>query len=202
MKADQHTVGRTPERPSGPEDGLRGLGTPTALLPAQLYRHADASVLTFNTTADLAPVDAPVGQQRALGAIKFGTQIRKLGFNLFVIGSAGNRMQDVVSSILKGAQRDRPPPSDWVYVNNFEDARRPIAIQLPPGRGVKLRDTMQEVISDLKIALPALFESEDYQARRAAIDQTFQAKQGDAFAKLGDKAAAANMALSEPLRDL
>jgi lon-related putative ATP-dependent protease len=174
---------------------LPGLGMSTALLPAQLYRHADASVLNFKTTADLAPIDAPVGQQRALGAIKFGTQIRRPGFNLYVIGSAGSRMQDVVGSILRSAQWDRPPPSDWVYVNNFEDARRPIAIQLPPGQAVELRDTMQEMISDLKIALPALFESEDYQARREAIDQTFQAKQGDAFAKLGEKAAAANMAL-------
>jgi hypothetical protein len=54
---------------------------------------------------------------------------------------------------------------------------------------------MREVIDDLKVALPALFESEDYQARRAAIDQGFQAKQGEAFTKLGDKAAAANLAL-------
>ena len=40
---------------------------------------------------------------------------------------------------------------------------------------------MQEVIDDLKVALPALFESEDYRARRTAIDQAFRAKQGDAF---------------------
>ena len=140
-------------------------------------------------------MDAPVGQQRALGAIKFGTQIGKPGFNLFVIGSAGNRMQDVVESILRSSRWDRPAPSDWVYVNNFEDSRRPIAIQLPPGRAVELRDTMQEVIDDLKIALPALFESEDYQARRAALDQTFQEKQSEAFAKLGDKAAEAKRAL-------
>ena len=140
-------------------------------------------------------MDAPVGQQRALGTIKFGTQIGKPGFNLFVIGSAGSRMQDVVESILRSSRWDRPAPSDWVYVNNFDDSRRPIAIQLPPGRAVELRDTMQEVIDDLKIALPALFESEDYQARRAALDQTFQEKQSEAFAKLGDKAAEAKLAL-------
>jgi hypothetical protein len=141
-------------------------------LAAQLYRHADPSALSFETTAELAPIDAPVGQQRALGAITLGTQIRRPGFNLFVIGSVGCRMQDVVSSILRNSKWDRPPPSDWVYVNNFEDARRPIAIELPPGRAAELRDTMREIIGDLKIALPALFESEDYQARRAAIERT------------------------------
>jgi lon-related putative ATP-dependent protease len=104
-------------------------------------------------------------------------------------------MQEVVEAMLRGSRWDRPTPSDWVYVNNFEDSRRPIAIELPPGRAVELRDTMQEVIDDLKVALPALFESEDYQARRTAMDQAFQAKQGEAFSKLGEKAAAANLAL-------
>jgi len=168
---------------------------PAALTAAQLYRPTAPSALNFKTTADLSPLDAPVGQQRALGAIQFGTQIRKTGFNLFVIGSAGSRMQDVVQSILRATHWDRPEPTDWVYVNNFEDARRPIAIQLPPGRAIDLRDTMQEVVDDLKIALPALFESENYQARRSALDESFQDKQGEAFAKLGQRAAAANLAL-------
>jgi hypothetical protein len=37
--------------------------------------------------------------------------------------------------------------------------------------------------------LPAVFQSEDYQTRRAAIDETFQKKQGTAFSALRDKAA-------------
>jgi len=168
---------------------------PAALSPSQLYRHTDDSALNFQTTADLSPLDGLVGQQRALGALQFGTQIRQSGFNLFVTGSPGSRMQEVVGSMLRRVQSDRPTPSDWVYVNNFDDSRQPIAIQLPPGRAVALRDTMQQVIDDLKVALPALFESEDYQARHAAIDQKFQAKQGEAFAKLGERAAGADMAL-------
>ena len=166
-----------------------------ALSPQQLYRRADASALNFKTTAELTPLDGLVGQERALGALQFGTRIRKSGFNLFVIGSAGTQMLEVVESMLRSTPSDRPAPGDWVYVNNFEEPRRPIAIQLPPGRSIALRDTMKHVIDDLKVALPALFESEDYQARRAAIDQTFQAKQGEAFSKLGEEAASANMAL-------
>jgi len=189
------TVRAAEPAPPSSEDGLPEGAIPAALAPARLYRPTDPSVLTFQTTAELTPIDASAGQQRALGAIKFGTRMHKSGFNLFVVGSAGSRMQDVVQSILKSSRWDRPEPTDWVYVNNFEDARRPIAIQLPPGRAPELRDTMQEVTDDLEIALPALFESEDYQARHAAIDQTFQAKQGEAFAKLGEKAASANMGL-------
>ena len=54
---------------------------------------------------------------------------------------------------------------------------------------------MHGLIDDLKTALPALFESEDYQTRRGAIDQTFQSKQGDAFSALRDKAAEKNIVL-------
>ena len=197
MEADPHpsTGLRALELPSSGTGTVSDIAVPAALPPGQLYRRADTSALNFKTTAELQPLDGLVGQHRALGALQFGTQIRKSGFNLFVIGSAGSRMQELVESMLKSSRWDRPAASDWVYVNNFEDSRRPIAIQLPPGRAVELRDVMQEVIEDLKVALPALFESEDYQARRSAIDQAFQAKQGEAFAKLGDKAAAANLAL-------
>lgn len=168
---------------------------PLPLSPALLYRSADASALTFQTTADLRPLDGPVDQPRALGALQLGTKIQKPGFNLFVTGSTGSRMQHIVQTLIKTTRWDRPKPDDWVYVNNFEEPRKPTAIRLPPGRAIQLRDTMKELVDDLKIALPALFESEDYQARRTAIDQKFQSKQGDAFSSLGDKAAAANMAL-------
>ena len=49
---------------------------------------------------------------------------------------------------------------------------------------------MHELIDDLKAALPAVFQSEDYQTRRSAIDETFQKKQGEAFSALRDKAGA------------
>jgi len=191
MEIDQHPPHHELHLPI-PSSGEEALA---ALSAQQLYRHADASALNFNTTAELAPLDGLVCQQRALSALQFGTRIRKSGFNLFVIGSAGTQMQEIVESVLRRTPWDRPAPGDWVYVNNFEEPRQPIAIQLPPGRAVALRDMMQHVIDDLKVAIPALFESEDYQARHEAIDQAFQAKQGEAFTKLGESAAAANMAL-------
>ena len=48
---------------------------------------------------------------------------------------------------------------------------------------------MHKLIDDLKSALPGIFQSEDYQTRRGAIDESFQKKQGEAFSVLHDKAA-------------
>jgi lon-related putative ATP-dependent protease len=168
---------------------------PAALTPAQLYRRTDLAGLGFKTTADLQAADGLIGQHRALEALRFGTRMQKPGFNLFVVGSSGHRMQQAVQSVLNAMKWDRLAPSDWVYVNNFDDARRPVRIELPPGRAVKLRDTMREVVDDLRSALPALFESEDFQTRRNTIDQAFQSKQAEAFSALGQKAASKNLAL-------
>jgi lon-related putative ATP-dependent protease len=117
------------------------------------------------------------------------------GFNLFVIGSDGSRMRGAVRSLLKDRVAEQPELSDWVYVNNFADPRKPIAIRLPAGRASHFRDAMHELVDDLKTALPAVFQGEDYQARRGAIDQAFQSKQQAAFSALHEKAAAKNIAI-------
>jgi lon-related putative ATP-dependent protease len=161
----------------------------SALSVGRLYRPADLSALSFQTTSDIEPIDGLVGQQRAVDAIGFGTRVRKPGFNLFVIGSSEARMQQAVESVLRQTAQEMPRPPDWVYVNNFRESHKPIAIELPPGRALEFRDAMREVVDDLKTALPAVFEGEDYQTRREAIDQAFQAKQGEAFSALRDKAA-------------
>ena len=155
----------------------------------QLYRKTDPSSLKFATTVELEPIDGLVGQARALEAIRFGTEVDQTGFNLFVIGPSGARMQDAVKSVLAEEASAKPRPSDWVYVNNFADPDKPSAIELPAGRARGFQMAMHKLIDDLKTALPAVFQSEDYQTRRSAIDESFQKKQGEAFSGLHDKAA-------------
>ncbi|MGE5163594.1 MAG: Lon protease family protein [Sphingobacteriales bacterium] len=161
----------------------------------KLYRASDLSNLAFSTTADLQPIDGLVGQTRALEAIQFGTKVEKAGFNLFVIGPNGARMQDAVKAVLSQEARQKPSPSDWVYVNNFADPERPVALELPGGRARKFQQAMHKLIDDLKAALPAVFQSEDYQTRRGAIDESLQKKQSEAFTALRDKAAQRDIVL-------
>ena len=156
--------------PTGPDTFVCGV---SALAADRLYRSADLSTLEFGSTKDLQPSVGLVGQQRALDALGFGTRIDKPGFNLFVIGSAGMRMQRAVESVLHQMPIDKPRPSDWVYVNTFSEANKPVAIELPAGRAIDFPNAMHELIDDLKTAIPAVFESDDYQTRRSAIDQAF-----------------------------
>ncbi|GAB4477529.1 MAG: ATP-binding protein [Burkholderiaceae bacterium] len=162
---------------------------------ARLARRADLSAIAFETTAELAPIDLPVGQDRALDAVRFGTRIEHAGFNLFVIGSPGSDMDRTVKAMLQAKAREEPVPPDWVYVHNFAAPQKPRAMRLPPGRGPQFRDAIRDLIKDLEVALPAAFESQDYQARRGAIDESFRRKQEEAFGALTREAAERSVAV-------
>src|SRR5690606_37038809 len=69
------------------------------------------------------------------------------------------------------------------------------ALQLPAGRGRKLAEQMVAAIDELRTTLPAIFESEEYQARRRAIEEEFRSGQEEAFEELNRKAQAQNIAI-------
>ena len=163
---------------------------PVDPVPSELlYRACDVSQFDFTSTDELEEPDTLVGQERVLEALKFGTGIRRYGYNLFVLGPDGAGKHKTVLSYLKGIVSRQKAPADWVYVNNFAEANKPVAIELPPGRAIEFHKAMHELIDDLNTAIPAVFESDDYQTRRSAIDQAFQSKQAEAFSALRDKAA-------------
>lgn len=99
-------------------------------------------------------------------------------------------MKGAVEAVLREIVSDGPRPSDWVYVQNFPEPHKPIAVDLSPGCAPRFRDGMRELIDDLKVALPAAFRSEEYQTRRAAVDTGFQKKQGEPLAQLQAEASA------------
>jgi lon-related putative ATP-dependent protease len=168
---------------------------PSPLPPNRLYRAADIEALSFETTREFAPLHEFVDQPRAHEAIRFGTDMAVRGFNIFAIGANGAHIQDSVRALLEDAARTRPPPSDWVYVNNFAAPHRPTAIALPAGRAPLLEKALDELIDDLKVSLPAAFESEDYQKRRSSIEQELRSQNERAFTALRDKATAKNIAI-------
>ena len=86
-------------------------------------------------------------------------------------------------------------PPDWVYVTNFADPRRPRAISLPAGRASALQQGVLSAIRELAATLPSAFPSEDYRARRRAIDEEFRGGQEDALDAVQTRAAQQNIAV-------
>lgn len=168
---------------------------PGPLPAASLYRRTDPAALPEGTSAELPPLPGLALHPRAAEAVRLGQEIAARGFNIFAIGSDGTRIKDLLRPLLQDAARQRPAPQDWVYVNNFATPHRPTALSLPPGQGPTLRAAMREMVADLRSGLPAVFEGEDFDRRRAAIQASLQAQTEQAFATLGEAAAAKDLAI-------
>lgn len=160
-----------------------------------LYRACDTSHFDFDTTLDLEDHSGLVGQERALEALSFGTAIRRQGYNIFVLGPDGAGKHEAVLRFLAGITQRERAPSDWVYVNNFQTPHKPVALQLVAGTGRTLKEGMLRVIDDLKVTIPSVLESEEYQNRRQSIDEEFQEKQEHVFEELRVKAEGEGIAL-------
>ncbi|HUB10925.1 MAG TPA: ATP-binding protein [Acetobacteraceae bacterium] len=165
------------------------------LAPARLYRRASLDALEFASTAELAPLPGLIEQPRAQEAIRFGTAVAQRGFNIFAIGAPSSRIRQSVRALLDEAACQRPLPNDWIYVNNFATPHQPRALSMPSRRAPALAQAMHTLLEDLKVSLPAIFESEDYQKRRGAIEQSIQQKNEESFAALTQKAQARGIAI-------
>ncbi|MGE0768277.1 MAG: Lon protease family protein [Hyphomicrobiaceae bacterium] len=166
-----------------------------ALAIADLRRTVDPATLGFTSTSELEPISGLIGQERALKAIQFGTNMRSNDFNVFVLGPPASGKSTAVRQYLTRKASDEPAPGDWVYVNNFDNPNRPKAIRLPAGRARPLAKAMISVIDELRSTIPATFEGEDYQARRRSIEEVFRSGQEEAFEALNKRATEQNIAI-------
>ncbi|UUX51917.1 AAA family ATPase [Nisaea acidiphila] len=151
------------------------------LAAKSLFTRTDLTSRDIQSTDDLEDIEALIGQQRALGAVRFAASMQQRGYNLFVIGPKGSGRHMAVKRFLeeRGGELDAPP--DWVYVHNFDKPYSPKAIAVPAGRGEPFRRAMLELVSDLKAVIPTLFESEDYRLRTDAVNKTAAEKQQHAL---------------------
>jgi len=168
---------------------------PRELAPDALRRVCDASQFTFQTTAQLTEPAEILGQARAVEAIRFGFGIAREGYNLYAMGPEGIGRRTILRAFLEREAPRREVPPDWCYVFNFELAHRPCAIALPPGRAHKFKGDMAHLVDDLRSAIPAVFESDEYRNRRQEIESQFGEQQESAVGAVGEHAKAQGIAL-------
>lgn len=123
----------------------------------------DPNRLPFETTAELEPTTAIIGQPRATKALEFGMGLKSKGYNIFVTGSTGTGRSTAIRHFLQERCGLEPTPDDLLYIYNFEAAHRPQAINLPPGQGNVFSEHMQQLVEAVQLALTQALESSSYQ---------------------------------------
>ena len=82
----------------------------------------DSESFSFQCTDELAPLDRMIGQDRAQEALRFGLEVDKPGYNLFVTGLTGTGKTSAIKAHIQNIvdeldqQDKRKPINDWAYV--------------------------------------------------------------------------------------
>ncbi len=160
-----------------------------------LYRRCDPGQFDFETTADLPEQAEMIGQTRAVEAIQFGMGIEREGYNLFALGPSGTGKRTLVGEFFRQRAASEPVPSDWCYVHDFGQPHQPNALCLPAGKGRELCSDMEELVEELRTALSAAFDSEEYQTRRQVLQEELQEQQQESFEALQHAARERSFAL-------
>jgi len=143
------------------------------LSPDQLSINIPNNSLPFTTSAELTPYNGVLGQDRAVTAIQFGVAMDRPGYNVYVMGDSGTGRSSYVSEYLKSEAKRQTSPSDWAYVNNFDNPREPLKLELTAGLGQVFKKDLESLIDNLLATFPAAFEHPTYQQKKSLIDRDF-----------------------------
>ncbi len=167
------------------------------LSPQALYTPCDPQSLPFETTDEVERLEETLGQERALDALHFGTGIRSSGFNLFVLGPNGAGKHALVRRYLEERAPSQPTPPDWCYIHNFQEPFKPKLLRLPAGWGSQLRHDLETLSEELRSAIPATFDSDEYQSRVHELQQEFNQRQEEAFQEIKQEAESKGISLMQ-----
>jgi len=161
----------------------------------KLRRRCDPASLGFRTTEELEDFDDVIGQDRAVEAIRFGVGIKRDGYNMFALGPTGAGRHSIVMDHLKRAAASEAVPDDWCYVNNFEESHKPNALRMPAGRARPFAQAMDQLVEDLRSALAAAFESDEYRTRRQMLENELKESTESGLEEIQEEARQKNIAL-------
>lgn len=144
------------------------------LLPEQLTSPCPTSIFNFNTTADLAPLDGIIGQDRAVEALQFGLTIDKKGYNIYISGLSGTGRSSYANSITKSLAEKIQAPQDYIYVFNFRHPDRPKILKTSSGYGDRFKKDFELLTEQLFKDIPSVFEGTEYETQKANILKAYQ----------------------------
>jgi len=114
------------------------------------------------------------GQKRVDLAFNLALKTDKEGYNIYVSGPESVGKLTYTLNRLREVARNREKPKDICYVNNFENPLRPKCLLLPAGLGKELAQDVDRSIEILKVEIPKVFESKEYEEEIANITKNVE----------------------------
>lgn len=167
---------------------LKDLIKKTTVSSSQLTRTVDLQQLPKSTKkVKISTAQCHfLGQQRAKTAIETAIHLPN-GYHVVAIGTAGLGKRTMIQRLLQQYSTQRPAPSDWVYVNDFQQARYPIALRLKAGEAVKFQKAMHDLWLYLHQQLQNKFNSDSYHRRIDALKEQSNRQQQDELLSLSQE---------------
>jgi predicted ATP-dependent protease len=139
----------------------------------QLTLSIDPSALGFKSTAELVgqAQHGWIGQSEAEAAARFGLGIHHPGFHLIVIGEPGCGRTSLMLRLMHEYAAKLPVPRDMLYLHNFDNPDKPLALRVQAGSGAKLRLAMDQFIRALVKTMPSIIN--DTVAIESMLEKAF-----------------------------
>ncbi len=139
--------------------------------------------------------DTILGQSRAQSALEFGVAMSNPGYNIFVMGEPGLGRLSMITNHLYAQAKILSAPPSYAYVDNFDNPREPVALELPAEQGAMLSRDIEKLIDNLLATFPAAFESPTYQQKKSAIERQYNQYYNNAIDLVDKKSQTLNIAL-------
>lgn len=165
----------------------------TKLPLESLKLNVDLTGFEFPTAPELP--NTILGQSRAQSALEFGVAMSNPGYNIFVMGEPGLGRLSMITNYLTAQAKTLPAPPSYAYVDNFDNPREPMTIELPAEYGQTLSKDIEKLIDNLLATFPAAFESPTYQQKKSAIERHYNQLYNSAIDLVDKKAQSLNTAL-------
>ena len=135
---------------------------------------------------------------RAREALDLALSIAAPGFNVYVLGEdRTGRMSATVAYLGAICTPARSRRKDWIYLQNYRDARQPLAFGLAVGDGARFSEALRRYVSRLRSMLIAALESDAHRERIKRIYRTVDEQINERQAALARAAEEAGFVLEE-----
>jgi len=167
------------------------LKLPVSSLKLQINQ-TDYTILSDNKNTRATNI---LGQERAQSALGFGVAMQNPGYNIYVMGEPGTGRLSMITNHLTPISHSQETPPSYAYVENFENNREPVAIELPAGQAQAFCKDINRLIDNLIATFPEAFESPSYLQKKTAIERTFNQLYNSAIDVIEQRSKEKNIAL-------